>query len=56
MPRQAYLEYMKAECEAFATANCAVSTENGWWAGCVRQVEETVPEEAEEPPEDGEAE
>ena len=34
-PGAACLEYMSAECEAFAKANRAVRTEHGWWANCV---------------------
>ena len=38
-PSAAYLEYMGSECEAFAKANRAVSTELGWWANCVTREE-----------------
>jgi hypothetical protein len=31
---------MGAECEAFAKANRAVSTEHGWWANCVTREED----------------
>ena len=39
-PGAAYLEYMSAECEAFAKANRAVSIEHGWWANCVTREED----------------